>query len=146
MADIEHQITIKNNLVEVFKAATAYEDEETLKQWQTALKTVGVTAGNPLRTGSMIGMKRKFITAEIFVNVDVTDLQRNKRIALTGIHGRFPFSREIEFVSSGRETQINDRITLKTGILFFWWRPFALNALRSQTAQEWNNLKQLLDR
>lgn len=146
MADIEHQVIVKNNLVEVFKTATAFEDDETLKQWQTGVKTVGVTAGDPLRAGSMIGMKKQFMVSEIFVNVDVTDLQRNKRIAYKGVHGRFPYNREIEFVSSGRETQINDRINLKTGWLFFWWRPFAINALRSQTANEWNNLKKMLDR
>ena len=144
MADIEHSITVNNNLVEVYKAVTGYEDDPGLKAWQTSLKSIGVTAGNPIRTGSMIGMKRQFIMSEIFVNVDVVDLQRNKRFDLKGVHGRFPFRREIEFSPDGRETQIKDRIWLKTGWLFFWWRPFVISALKNQTAQEWQNLKQML--
>ncbi len=146
MADIEHSITINNNLVEVYKAVTGYEDTEELQTWQTSIKSLGVTAGDPLRTGSMIAMKRQFIMSEVFVNVDVTDLQRNKRFDLKGVHGRFPFRREIEFNPNGRETQIKDRIWLKTGWLFFWWRPVVIPALKNQTAQEWNNLKKIMDR
>ena len=146
MADIEHSITITNNLVEVYQAVTGYGEADELKTWQTSIKSVGVTAGDPLRTGSMIAMKRQFMMSEIFVNVDVVDLQRNKRFDLKGIHGRFPFRREIEFSPNGRETQIKDRIWLKTGWLFFWWRPFVIGALKSQTAQEWDNLKQALNR
>lgn len=145
MADIEHSITIKQNLADVYKAVTAYGDTDSLKEWQTSIKSLGVTAGDPLRTGSMIAMKRQFIMSEVFINLDVTDLQRNKRFDLKGIHGRFSFRREIEFSPNGRETQIKDRIWLKTGILFFWWRPFVLAALKSQTAQEWINLKQMQD-
>jgi len=144
MADIEHSITINSNLIEVYKAVTAYGDADELKTWQTTIKSVGVTAGNPIRTGSMIAMKRQFILSEVFVNVDVVDLQRNKRFELKGVHGRFPFRREIEFSPNGRETQIKDRIWLKTGFIFFWWRPFVISALKSQTAKEWESLKQVL--
>ncbi|GAB5493039.1 MAG: hypothetical protein Phog2KO_32540 [Phototrophicaceae bacterium] len=146
MADIEHKITIDNNLIEVYKAVTAYEEDGALKAWQPNLKSVGVTAGNPLRTGSMIGMTRKFVMGDIFVNADVIDMQRNKRFELQGIHGRFRFQREIEFTPNGRETVVTDRIWLKTGWLFFWWKPIALSTLRSQTAKEWQNLKAMLDK
>lgn len=146
MADIEHKITINSNLVEVYKQVIAFEDSDALKEWQPNLKSVGVTAGDPLRTGSMIGMRRKFVMSEIFVNADVIDMQRNKRLELKGVHGRFRFQREIEFASSGRETIVHDRIWLKVGWLFFLWKPIAISTLRSQTAQEWQNLKQLLDR
>lgn len=146
MADIEHSITVSSNLVEVYKAVTAYDDADSIKEWQTSIKSLGVTAGSPLRTGSMIAMKRQFIMSEVFMNVDVTDLQRNKRFDLQGIHGRFSFRREIEFSPSGRETVIKDRIWLKTGILFFWWRPFVLAALKGQISKEWASLKQLMDK
>lgn len=146
MADIEHSITISNNLVEVYSSVTAYESDPGIREWQTAVKSLGVTAGSPLRTGSMIGLKKHFIMSEIFVNVDVLDLQRNKRFDLKGFHGRFPYRREIEFTPNGRDTQIRDQIWLKTGFIYFWWRPFVLNALKTQTAGEWAHLKKLLDR
>ncbi|MGB7340055.1 MAG: hypothetical protein WBC91_14260 [Phototrophicaceae bacterium] len=145
MANIDHSIIIEKNLVEVYKTVTAYDDEALIKQWQPSIKSVGVTAGDPLRTGSMIAMKRNFITSVIFVNADVIDMQRNKRFDLKGIHGRFPFVREIEFNPNGRETHIKDRIWVKTGMLFFWWRPFLISTLRKQTAQEWKNIKILLE-
>ena len=145
MADIEHKITIARPVSDVFKTATDYESTETIKQWQPAVKSLGITEGKPLRTGSMIAMTRRFMTGEVFVNADVLDLQRNKRFELQGMHGGFRFRREIEFSPNGRETNISDRITLQTGIVWFWYRPFLLNALRSQTSQEWKNLKKQLE-
>lgn len=145
MADIEHQITIARPINEVYKAATDYGNTEGLQEWQSDLKTIGITAGDPLRTGSMIGMTKRFMTSVIFVNADVVELQRNKRFELSGIHGRFAFRREIEFTPSGRETVIKDKITLRVGWFFFWYRPFVTGALRNQTAKEWQKLKQLLE-
>jgi uncharacterized membrane protein len=145
MADIEHKVTIACPISDVYKIATDYGNVEGLQAWQSDLKTVGVTAGDPLRTGSMIGMTRRFMTSAIFVNADVVDLQRNKRFELRGIHGRFPFHREIEFSPNGRETVINDKISLRVSWFFFWYRPLVLGALRSQTTQEWQNLKHLLE-
>ncbi|MGJ3238788.1 MAG: hypothetical protein ACFE0Q_08800 [Anaerolineae bacterium] len=145
MADITHNTIINSNLVEVFKAVTDYGDSDAIKRWQTATRSVGVTAGDPLRTGSMIAMKRRFIMSEIFVNLDVIDLQRNKRFDLKGMHGRFPIQREIEFVPDGRQTQVIDRIWIKTGWLYFWWRPVVVSSLQSQTAAEWQRLRQQLE-
>src|SRR5262245_52671691 len=124
MADIEHQVTIARPIGEVYNAVTAYEDSAALQLWQPELEAVGVTAGKPLRTGSMIAMTRRFMGSRIFVNVDVIELQRNKRFEIKGVHGRFPFRREIEFAPSGRDTLIRDSITLRIGWLFFWYRPF----------------------
>jgi uncharacterized membrane protein len=146
MADIEQQITIACPISEVYKAVTDYENSDVLKSWQRDLKAVGITAGNPLRTGSMIGMTKRFMAGEIFVNVDIVDLQRNKRFELKGVHGRFPFSRAIEFSPNGRETIVYDKITLRVGWLFFWYRSIVTGALHKQTAQEWQNLKQYLER
>lgn len=145
MADIEHQITISRPITDVYKAVTAYDDTEALQKWQTDLKNVGVTAGDPLRTGSMIGMTKRFMTSDIFVNFDVVEFQRNKRFDLQGVHGRFPFRREIEFNPNGRETIISDKITVRIGWIFFWYRPFVMSAIKSQTAQEWQNLKQHME-
>lgn len=145
MADIEHQVTIARPISEVYKAVTDYGDTEAMQEWQSDLKTVGITAGDPLRTGSMIGMTKRFISSIIFVNVDVSELQRNKRFEIQGVHGRFFLRREIEFTPSGRETVIKDKITLRVGWFLFWYRPIVKGALRSQTEKEWQKLKQLLE-
>jgi hypothetical protein len=145
MADVEHKITIARPVSDVFKAVSDYENTEAMKQWQPAIKSLGITEGKPLRTGSMIAMTRRFMGRDVFVNTDVLDLQRNKRFELQGMHGSFRFRREIEFVPNGRDTNINDKITIQSNFLWFWYRPFLLNALRSQTAQEWKSLKKQLE-
>ena len=145
MADIEHQISIARPISDVFNAATQYEDETALRQWQTSIVSLGVTAGKPLRTGSMIGMTKRFMSGKVFVNFDVIDLQRNKRFEVKGVHGRFAFRREIEFSPSGRDTTIRDQITLQIPWLYILFRPFVRAALIKQTGQEWLALKKLLE-
>lgn len=145
MADIEHQLTIARPITEVYNALTNFDNVDEMRKWQPDTLSVGVTAGNPLRAGSMIAMTRRFMGSKIFVNTDVLEIQRNKRIELKGIHGRFPFRREIELNPSGRDTVINDNITLHISWFFFWYRPFVRGALNKQTAQEWSRLKQLLE-
>ena len=145
MADIEHKINISRPIGDVFKAATDYENVEAMQSWQSAIVSLGITEGKPLRTGSMIAMTRHFLISTIFVNLDLLDYQRNKRVELQGIHGRFKFRREIEFIPNGRETTLNDRITISSNFLWFWYRPILLGALKSQTAQEWQMLKKQLE-
>jgi hypothetical protein len=145
MADIEHKLSIARPVSDVFKAVSDFENTEAMQQWQPALKSMGITEGNPVRTGSMVAMTRRFMTGDIFVNLDVLDLQRNKRLELQGIHGRFRIRREIEFVPNGRESNISDKINIQTHFIWFWYRPFLIGALRSQTAQEWQNLKKQLE-
>jgi hypothetical protein len=127
MADIEHKLSIARPVSDVFKAVTDFENTEAMQQWQPALKSMGI------------------MTGEIFVNLDVLDLQRNKRLELQGIHGRFRFRREIEFVPNGRESTVSDKINVQTHFIWFWYRPFLIGAIRSQTAQEWQNLKKQLE-
>lgn len=141
MADITHTIQIKHNLVGIFKAVTAYDDVQAMQQWQPSLQAAQVTAGDPLRTGSMIALRKRFFMSDIFINADVVDLQRNKRIALKGIHGRFPFQRTIEFSSDHAATTIQDSISIHTGFLYLLWRPILVQMLRQQTATEWRTLQ-----
>jgi len=145
MADIEHKITVSSRITDVFKLVTNYDDAESIKTWQPAITSIGVTAGNPIRTGSMIAIKKQFFMSEIFVNMDILDIQRNKRVEFKGYHGRFPFQRVIEFTPQGTETTISDSISINTGFLYFLWRPFLLNTLKGQTAKEWQRLQQHIE-
>jgi hypothetical protein len=145
MADIDHKLSIAKPVSDVFKAATDYENTEAIQSWQPSIQSLGITEGKPLRTGSMIAMTRKFMTGKTFLNLDVLDYQRNKRFEVQGIFGSFRFKREIEFVPNGRETSVSDKINIQTGFLWFWYRPFLIGALKSQTAQEWQTLKKQLE-
>ena len=145
MATIETSITIGKPISDVYRAVTAYDSPGEMQKWRTAVQSIGITAGSPLRTGSMIAMTKMFLGSKIFVNVDITDLQRNKRIELKGMHGRFPFTRSIEFSPSGRETIIRDKIDVRTSWVFFFYTPFLTSNLTRQVKQEWQALKQLLE-
>ena len=144
MADIEIKVTISANVTEVYKTVTGYEREADLKDWQADVKSVGVTAGKPMRTGSMVALTKSFLGSEIFVNFDVIDMQRNKRFEVKGMHGRFPFRRTIEMTPNGRETIVTDRIIINSSTFWFWWKPFVVRGLRAQTQDQWIKLKQSL--
>ncbi|MEO1644970.1 MAG: hypothetical protein AAFR67_07270, partial [Chloroflexota bacterium] len=84
MADIEIKTTLSANVSEVYNVVTDYEADAQLREWQTEVKSVGVTAGKPMRTGSMIALTKSFLGSDVFVNFDVIDMQRNKRFEVKG--------------------------------------------------------------
>lgn len=145
MATIEIDTTVGKPITSVYKAVTGYDDVEEMKQWRTNLQSVGITAGNPLRTGSMIAMTKQFMGSSTFINADVLELERNKKIQLKGRFGRFAFTRIIEFNPVGRDTVVRDKFTFDAGWIWFWYTPFFNNALRAQLKNEWTNLKQMLE-
>lgn len=142
MATVEYSIAIQVPVTKVFREATDYDN---MQRWQPDLVSVNVTAGSPLRAGSIISMQRRFQTSDIFVNADVIDMQRNKRFEMRGVHGRFRFSRVIEFQPGGGETIIRDTINIKTGFIFFWYAPLLTGNLKRQISKEWEALKDLLE-
>lgn len=144
MADIEHKLVIPHPISEVYTHVIEYENPDSMRRWQGDLISVGVTAGNPLRTGSMIGITRRFRGSTVFVNLDVIDLQRNKRFEVKGVHGRFAFHRIIEFSPNGRETNIHDQINLHMPWFFAPFRPLMHGSLSKQTEKEWLALIDLI--
>lgn len=144
MASIESGVTIQAPVSKVYEKVTAFEGGE-VQEWRESVETVNITAGNPLRAGSMIAMTKRFRGSSIFLNVDVVDLQRNKKVSLQGMHGRFRYRRDIEFTPISRETRVSDRIQLDLGWFWFWYAPLVSASLRRQTQREWQQLKQLLE-
>lgn len=145
MATIEYSISIARSVSDVYSAATAYDDPDAMKQWRSDIETIGITAGSPLRSGSMIAMTKHFNGSKIFINFDILDLQRNKYVKLQGMHGRFPYTREIDFGVNGRETNVKDVIVVNTSWLFFWYAPLLSRALEAQIKREWETLKRQLE-
>lgn len=143
MTVIENRVTIRRPLFDVFKQASDFNN---LQSWQSNTVDITVTSGEPVRPGTMVAMKRKFRGSTIFVNFDVLDFQRNKRIELNGVWGRFPFRRVIEFSSGGGETAIVDTVRVNIPWLMFWYRPIFAGALKRQLNQEWQELEAHLNR
>ena len=145
MALIEIDITINKPISDVFKAVTAYDNETDMKQWRSSIESIGITAGNPLRAGSMIAINKQFMGSSTFVNADILTIERNKILQLKGYYGRFPFTRTIEFTPNGRDTVVRDKVNVQAPWIWFWYTPFFNRALRSQLMTEWKALKQKLE-
>jgi len=142
MATIRNEITIQRNFLEVFRYVS---DFERAQEWQPAVIKATVSVADPVRIGTMISQTRKLNGRSIFMNADVVDFVRNKKIELKGIFIRYNFTRVIEFESGGMETRVRDEINIKFPILFFWDSPFVTGALRRQTREEWQTAKQLME-
>lgn len=146
MATVEVDVIIERPISDVFKAVTNYDNKAEMRQWRSSVKNIGITAGNPLRTGSMIALTKSFMGSETFINMDITDLERNKRVVFKGIHGRFPFTREISFTPDGRNTIVKDSYNVQLSWIWFWYAPFFNGALRNQVVKEWQALKTMLEK
>lgn len=111
-----------------------------MPQWHGDILKVELISANPVRVGSMISMSRRQLGGKVLVNADLTEVERNKVMEMSGMWGRFPFKRRIEFSPSGRETLIKDSLRLRTFLLFFWYTPFLTASIRRQLKAEWEAL------
>ncbi len=138
MPVIEQKIVIQKPLFDVFRVAT---DFKTVSSWQPRTTAINITSGDPIRPGTMLSIRR----GGVFINADIIEYDRNKKVLMQGIWGRFRFSRTIEFHSGGRETTINDKLNIHTGWLYFWYAPILSATLRSELSAEWAQLKKQLE-
>ena len=142
MPSFEHTITVQRSLFDVFKYLA---DFERAPQWQPSTSSAHVTAGDPVRVGTMVSQNRRLIGA-VFVNADVVDYQVNKQIQLQGVFQRFPFTRTYRVESiGGMQTRVHDRMVMQTGCLYAWYTPVLSTLLNKQIAQEWQQFKQILE-
>jgi uncharacterized membrane protein len=139
---IENSVTIQKPIFDVFRMATDFDSFAT---WQPATKLVKVTPNDPVRTGSMIYMEKSLPTGLTFINADLIDYQRNKVMEMKGVFGRFKFTRKTEFITSGRDTIVKDRLEMPTGCIYFWYAPLLRRMIEGQTKREWAVLKQRLE-
>lgn len=138
MPIIDQKIVIQKPLFDVFRMAMDFNN---LSNWQPRTTAVNITSGDPIRPGTMITIRR----GSVFINADVVEYDRNKKITLQGIWGRFRFNRTIEFQSGGRETTILDKLNIQTGWLYFWYAPILAMNLRGELSAEWAQLKKQLE-
>lgn len=135
---IDQSITMQKPLFDVFRAATDFAQWHT---WQNGVRGVTLISGDPIRAGTMVSMER----SGTFINADVTDYQRQKSLSLSGVWGRFRFTRTLEFSANGRETLVRDKINVQTNFLWFWYAPILRGQIASQTKADWAALKKMLE-
>ncbi len=140
MPRFETQILIDKPVFQVFRYVGDFNNDV---NWRN-VKNVGITSGDPIRAGTMVAMTRRIVGRNGFVNSDVTDFERNKKIELKGSYWGFPFVSTITFEHRGQQTNIRETLDIRTR-WFFWFGIYFNLTLKGVLRREWDNLKQVLD-
>ena len=140
MPKFENQVLIDRPVFDVFKYVGDFKNDT---NWRN-VRGVGITSGDPIHTGSMVAMTRPLLGRKGFVNGDVTEYDRNKKIELKGSFWGFPFVHTIIFEHLGQQTNIKETLNISTRWMI--WFGFFFNMTLNRTLKhELEQLKQLLD-
>ena len=140
MPRFETQVLINKPVFQVFRYVGDFNNDV---NWRN-VKNVGITSGDPIRAGTMVAMTRRIVGRNGFVNSDVTDYERNRKIELKGSYWGFPFVSTITFEHRGQQTNIREILDIRTR-WFFWFGIYFNLTLKGVLRREWDNLKQVLD-
>ena len=140
MPKFENQVLINRPVFQVFKYVGDFRNDV---HWRN-VHGVGITSGDPIRAGSMVAMTRRLMGRKGFVNSDVTDYERNRKIELKGSYWGFPFIATITFEHRGQQTNVKETLDIRTRWMF-WFGLFFSMILKGALRKEWAALKRLLD-
>lgn len=140
MPKYENQILIERPVFDVFKYVGDFKNDV---HWRN-VERVGITSGDPIRAGSMVAMTRPILGRKGFVNGDVTEYDRNKKIEIKGSFWGFPFIQTIQFEHRGQQTNIKESINISTRWMI-WFALFFNLTLGGTLRREFEQLKQILD-
>ena len=110
MPRFETQVLINRPVFQVFRYVGDFNNDV---HWRN-VKNVGITSGDPIRAGSMVAMTRRIMGRNGFVNSDVTDFERNRKIELKGSYWGFPFVCTITFDHRGQQTNVRETLDIRT--------------------------------
>lgn len=140
MPTFENQVLIERPVFDVFKYVGDFNNDV---HWRN-VRNIGITSGDPIRPGSMVAMTRPLLGRKGFVNCDVVDYDRNKKIELKGSFWGFPFVKTIIFEHRGQQTNVREILNIRTRWMI-WFSLFFNLALKGTLSKEWSQLKQILD-
>lgn len=140
MPKFENQVLINRPVFQVFKYVGDFRNDV---HWRN-VHGVGITSGDPIRAGSMVAMTRRLMGRKGFVNSDVIDYERNRKIELKGSYWGFPFIATITFEHRGQQTNVKETLDIRTRWMF-WFGLFFSMTLKGALHKEWAALKHLLD-
>jgi len=140
MPTFENQVLIERPVYDVFKYVADFSNDSS---WRN-VDRVGMTSADPIRVGTMVAMTRKIAGFKGFVNGDVVEYDRNKKLVMKGSFWGFPFVRTVEFEHRGQQTNLKQTIDIRTRWMV-WFNAFFSVALRGALSAELNTVKQLLD-
>lgn len=140
MPTYENEVLIDRPVFDVFKYVGDFKNDT---EWRN-VKGVGITSGDPIRAGSMVAMTRYIFGRKGFVNGDVTEYDRNKKIELKGSFWGFPFVHTILLEHRGQQTNVKETIQIRTRWMI-WFTLFFNLSLNGALRNELQQLKEILD-
>jgi hypothetical protein len=140
MPKFENNVLIDRPIFEVFKYMGDFKNDI---HWRN-VKGVGITSGDPIRAGSMVAMTRSIWGRKGFVNGDVIEYDRNKKIEMKGSFWGFPFVYTATYERRGQQTNVIETLEVSTRWMV-WFGLFFNIALGKTLTKELASLKQLLD-
>lgn len=140
MPSFENQILIERPVFDVFKYVGDFKNDS---NWRN-VDRIGITSGDPIRPGSMVAMTRRIAGFKGFVNGDVIEYDRNKKIELKGSFWGFPYTRTVIFEHRGQQTNVRENVQISTRWMI-WYNAFFSATLRGTFGNELKRLKQVLD-
>jgi len=140
MPTFENQVLIDRPVYDVFKYVGDFTNDA---EWRN-VDRIGITSGDPIRTGTSVAMTRRILGRKGFVNGDVIEYDRNKKIELKGAYWGFPFTRTVIFEHRGQQTSLKEIINIRTRWMV-WFHAFFSMTLGGTLSKELEALKQLLD-
>lgn len=140
MSKFENQVLIDRPVFDVFKFVADFTNDS---DWRN-VANIGITSGDPIRTGSMVAMTRPILGRKGFVNADVITYDRNKKIELKGSFWGFPFLQTVTFEHRGQQTNVHETIEISTRWMI-WYSFFFSVTLNGTFSKEWAKVKQILD-
>ncbi len=140
MPKFETQVLINRPVFQVFRYVGDFNNDA---HWRN-VSNIGITSGDPIRAGSMVAMTRRIMGRKGFVNCDVTDYERNKKIELKGSYWGFPFVSTMTFDHRGQQTSVKETLDIRTR-WFFWFGIFFNVTLKGVLRRELDQLKRVLD-
>ena len=140
MPKFETQVLINRPVFQVFRYVGDFNNDV---HWRN-VKNIGMTNGDPIRAGTMLAMTRRIMGRGGFVNCDVTDYERNRKIELKGSYWGFPFVSTMTFEHRGQQTNVRETLDIRTR-WFFWFGIFFNLTLKGVLRRELVQLKQVLD-
>lgn len=140
MPKFETQVLINRPVFQVFRYVGDFNNDA---HWRN-VQNIGMTNGDPIRTGTMLAMTRRIAGRGGFVNCDVTDYERNRKIELKGSYWGFPFVSTMTFEHRGQQTNVRETLDIRTR-WFFWFGIFFNLTLKGVLRRELEQLKQVLD-
>lgn len=140
--DIEHSITVRTPLNEVFKYLSNLQNRK-----EYLLETVETTPLNdvPTTEGTLYIEKSKFLGMNWKHNFQITSFIQNHRIVARSFFSKLPIEQDFRLKAVEGGTQINWRVKIMPKGAYKMLSPVIKSKMRQQMVKNINQLKETLD-